>query len=194
MSKQIVVAALILLSSVSLCLSQGAEGKLRNPPPVQKEEETRLTIVMSQASGASVPPILMGALEPIDLPAEKNSWAVQIVTRGGILGGGKGDIKITSDGSVSCSPAISPCGDRLSAEALQSLAQMVISAKPSEWGGSAIGVCRDCYVTILALHRRETDGVARAYIAYWDDSTQERIPEQVRRLSQNTVVLAAPER
>ena len=184
MKKQIVVAALTLLASAPLCFGQTAQDKSPPPPPTQEEEERfrQQLILPPESVGTSLPPILRGALQPVDLPPGKDSWAVQLVTRGGFLGGGKGDVTITSGGSLSCSATTNPCADKPPPAALQSLAKRIMAAKPTAWEGSAISTCRDCFVMMLTLHRRERDGRAKTYTAYWDDATRERMPVEVLRI------------
>ena len=197
MKRQMFVVALTLLASASVCFGQKTKDKPQESPPNAQEEEekfTRYLLIKPEPGDTSLPPILTGALQPVELPAGKDSWAVQVVTRGGFAGGGKGDVTISSGGSVTCLPATNPCADKLSPAALQSLAQKVLATKPSKWEGSALSTCRDCYVTMLVLHRREKDGHVKTYTAYWDDTTGGKMSAEVRRIYGEAVMLAAPDK
>ena len=184
MKKQIVVAALALLASAPLCLGQTTQARPQPTPSAQEEEERfrQLLILPAESLGTSLPPILRGTLQFFELPDGKDSWAVQLVTRGGFLGGGKGDLNINSAGALSCSAKITPFPKKPTPAALEALAKRVLAAKPAAWEGSAVSTCADCFVTLLALQRRERDGSVKTYIAYWDDATQSRMPAEVRRL------------
>ena len=56
------------------------------------------------------------------------------------------------------------------------------AARPSKWKGSLDAACRDCYLTLLVLQRREPGGLAKTYAAYWDDITAGRLPADLKRI------------
>jgi hypothetical protein len=60
------------------------------------------------------------------------------------------------------------CESILSAEALESLTQIVRAVSGAGWRGYASGQCYDCYITAVTVQRREPDGTVRLYAAYWD--------------------------
>jgi len=124
----------------------------------------------------------IGAFQIIGLSPEANSWAVQIITRGGIAGKGKGDLTITSQGHLVWNEINNQCNVKLRDDVLQVLAQTAFSAAASKWVGRPSRVCSDCYVTAIVLQRREDDGIVRTYIAYWDDATAGKISEELRKL------------
>jgi hypothetical protein len=66
---------------------------------------------------------------------------------------------ITSQGGLNCTHPHAACVKSLSSEALQPLAQSVMEPQLAGWGQSSLGICYDCYVTLLVLHRREPAGV-----------------------------------
>jgi hypothetical protein len=124
----------------------------------------------------------MGAFQIVGLSPEANSWAVQIITRGGLAGKGKGDLTITSQGHLVWNEARNQCNAKLGDDVLQVLTQTAFSADASEWVGRPSRVCSDCYVTAIVLQRREGDGIVRTYIAYWDDATAGKISEGLRKV------------
>jgi len=124
----------------------------------------------------------MGAFQIVGLSPEANSWVVQIITRGGIAGKGKGDLTITSQGRLVWNEIKNQCNVKLRDDVLQMLAQTAFSADASEWVGRPSKVCSDCYVTAIVLQRREGDGIVRTYIAYWDDATAGKISGGLRKI------------
>jgi hypothetical protein len=124
----------------------------------------------------------MGAFQIVGLSPEANSWAVQIITRGGFFGKGKGDLTITSQGRLVWSEIKNQCNVKLRDDVLQMLTQTAFSADGSKWVGRQSRVCSDCYVTAIVLQRREGDGIGRMYIAYWDDATAGKISEALRKV------------
>ena len=188
--QHMVVVAALLLTSAPWCFAQKtSSGSQPAPPAVKKNDLEETKVVMFQVGGVPIPPAFADALQPVELPAGEGSWVIQVITRGGLTGGGRGDLTITSQGSVSCQPAEAACGKKLSGEALQPLSQLVILTQPSRWSESTLGVCHDCYMTLLALHRREAGGEKRMWIAYWDETTQRRVPAKVMRIYEAAVAL-----
>ncbi|MBZ5535791.1 MAG: hypothetical protein LAO31_07540 [Acidobacteriia bacterium] len=140
--------------------------------------------------GTPVPAMFADAINSVKVPEAENGWVVQVITRGGFNGAGRGDIAITSKGVVNCTPPHAKCRNELTPEALQRLAQIVTRAKPSNWGGSTVGNCMDCYFTVLALRRREADGKVRAYFVIWDDTTEKSAPFEAKALIDRVIALA----
>jgi len=124
----------------------------------------------------------MGAFHIVGLSPEANSWAVQIITRGGLAGKGKGDLTITSQGHLVWNEITNQCNAKLRDDVLQMLTQTAFSADASKWVGLTSRICSDCYVTALVLQRREGSGIGRMYIAYWDDGTVGKISDELRQV------------
>jgi hypothetical protein len=137
-----------------------------------------------------VPAMFAEAINSVKVPEQEKAWVVQVITRGGFDGAGKGEIAITSRGSVSCNPPHAQCSHELTPEALRGLMQMVTLAKPSAWSKPAISGCMDCYMTLLALRRREPDGKEHAYFALWDDATEKNAPFEAQGIYKRVVALA----
>ncbi|MFI5175942.1 MAG: hypothetical protein ACHQKY_13865, partial [Terriglobia bacterium] len=98
-------------------------------------------------------------------------------------------IAITSKGSVNCTPPHPKCKNELTPGALQGLVHIVTRVNPSSWSGSTFGSCMDCYLTLLALRRRETDGKERAYFVFWDDTSQKSAPFEAKGIFDRVVAL-----
>jgi hypothetical protein len=117
-------------------------------------------------------------VKPIALPAGDKAWAVQIVSRGGYTGSGRGDLTLTSDGLLTWDGAGGACSRRLPDETLRALTQVVLAV-----GDSAVlterapaGLCLHCYVTAMIVQRKGVEGVVRAS---WDDVTQAKIKAEI---------------
>jgi hypothetical protein len=76
-------------------------------------------------------------------------------------------------------------------EALRSLAGVVAAARTTNWEGFPAGMCRDCYVTIMMLQRRDAGGAEQTYLFYWDDMTAGKVPENVKRVYDTALALAS---
>src|SRR5262245_37030911 len=182
MSKRpIILAVFMILSSASVGCAQNTTPTSHPSPPTTQQGGTEENTAVTPRVNPPLPQILAGSHRPPALPAEEGTWVLQIITRGGLTGGGGGDITITSQGSVSCTQPHTTCVKNLSSDALQPLAQFVMAPQLAGWGRSSLSICNDCYVTLLVLHRHEAGGEERTYIAYWDDMTQAKVPVGLMR-------------
>jgi hypothetical protein len=114
-------------------------------------------------------------VEPIALPPGENAWAVQIVSRGGFAGSGRGDLTLTSEGKLIWNGPDGSCSRKLPDETMNALTNLVLAvdAPPSSTERSP-NMCADCYVTGIILQHRTGSGV-RAFSAIWDDPSQAKV-------------------
>lgn len=187
MKRQLAVACLLILACAPPSAARQSDDKDKSEPaaPKQAEDESkreRPRVFKLAPGGESLPPELMDAFKPAELPEGKDSWALQIITRGGLAGGGRGDVVVTSDGRVSCSQQAAPCAVKPPGAALASLSRLVAAARPSKWKSSAGAACRDCYVTLFVLQRRAGDGQAKTHMLHWDDTTAAAVPADVKEM------------
>ena len=176
---------IVIINLIPSCLCFAQESANKTPPtsPAQKSEtELQRPNSAQRQNPTVVLPAGMGSFPIVGLSPEANSWAVQIITRGGIAGKGKGDLTITSYGHLVWNGVENQCNVKLGDDALQMLAQTAFSVDASKWDGRKASFCADCYVTTLILQRRERDGIVRTYIACWDDSTAGKLPEELRKV------------
>src|SRR5882724_7927679 len=138
--------------------------------------------VQQENRNATQPDVLLKAprtiaVSPQALPPGDNVWMVQIVSSGGFTGSGRGDLTLTSEGILTWSGADGSCGRKLTDEAMQALAKMVLAANASATGSesSLSRMCFDCYVNTMILQRRETGGVVNATRVSWDDASQAQV-------------------
>jgi hypothetical protein len=123
-------------------------------------------------------PDLPVSLRPLELKPGENAWAVQIVSRGGFIGAGRGNLTVTSQGGLTWDGPGGSCSRILPEHSLQTLSRLVVSADASPtWNVSKlIGLCSDCYITTMLMQRRERDGVERTYSLTWDDASDAQVP------------------
>jgi hypothetical protein len=140
---------------------------------------TLIVILLLQANPKPLP---FPDLPNPDLPEGKQSWVLQIVTRGGLDGKGKGDILVDSSGKVTCSKKEMDCVETLSTARLQEFADAIAGIAAASWEKSAMGSCYDCYFILLRLRVRDRDERIHDLFAYWDSSTQSGMPKDVLRL------------
>jgi hypothetical protein len=145
--------------------------------------------VQQENRNATQPEVLLNgprtiAVSPQALPPGDNVWLVQILSRGGFTGSGRGDLTLTSEGILTWSDANGSCGKKLTDEAMQALAKIVLAANaPVTGSGSSLsGMCFDCYVTTMILLRRGTEGVVTAATMSWDDASQAQVAADLVRI------------
>ena len=166
-----------------LCFAQEGANKTLSTSTAQKPETELQRQNSTQVQNPPVAhPEVLAPFQKVELSPEANSWAVQIITRGGFAGTGLGDLTITSQGHLVWSAKENQCNVKLGDDVLRILTQTVFSANASKWGGQRASFCADCYVIEVVLQRREPDGIGRTYIACWDDSTAGNISEGLRKV------------
>jgi len=114
-------------------------------------------------------------VQSIALPDGDNAWAVQIVSRGGLTGKGRGDLTLASDGRLYWNGADGGCSRKLNDETLATLGKVVLAADAPPSSTERSGMCGDCYVTAMYLQQRTASGVVRASTAIWDEVSQAKI-------------------
>lgn len=148
------------------------------PQPVTSQ---RIMVLPAEAMRASSPQqtVLLNALQPVSLPPGAGAWAAQVVTRGGVMGLGRGDIVVTSQGDVTLTRREETCAVKLAHERLRRLDRQVAATGPAHWGVASFGSCLDCYQTLLALYRRAEDGGEQMLTYAWDDASIGSLPPEV---------------
>ena len=166
-----------------LCFAQESSNKTPSSPPAQKPktELQRPNSAQVQNPPDALPGVSGEFLE-VELPPGANSWSVQIISRGGLDGTGKGNLTITSQGHLVWNAAENQCNAKLGNDVLQMLTQTAYSANASKWSEQTSKFCADCYVTTIVLQRRERGGIGKTYIASWDDITAGKISEELRKV------------
>src|SRR5262245_505741 len=132
------------------------------------------------SSGDVLPAVFIGSVQSIALPDRSGAWTLQIISRGGLTGRGAGDIVIVSDGSIRRTTGRGEAS--LRSEELTSLTERIRATNFSQWHGSLLGTCNDCFATLLVLTLRSEDGAVRTYTAYWDTTTRARIAADVLQI------------
>lgn len=127
-------------------------------------------------------PASFGPFQKIPLSQEANAWAVQVISSGGFAGKGRGNLTITSQGRLFWNWVEKECNVKLGDEVMQDLTQAAFSADTTRWSGTTDRRCMDCFMYAIVLQRRESDGSERTYIAYWDDSTAKKLPDELKKL------------
>jgi len=138
--------------------------------------------VQQENRNATHPEVLLKAprtvaVSPQSLPPGDNVWTVQILSSGGFTGSGRGDLTLTSEGILTWSDADRSCGKKLTAEAMQALAKIVLAANVPAIGNESLltGMCFDCYVTTMIVQRRDIGSVVSAARVSWDDASQAQV-------------------
>jgi hypothetical protein len=174
-----VISLAISLVSIqgSYALSQPDNSSNQTPQNQRVQQENK-----DATTSPTLPPNvrLPFPVKPIALPAGDNAWAVQVVSRGGFAGSGRGDLTATSDGILTWSGTDGSCSGRLTDEAMQALAKIVLPSNATAyWESKLSGTCGDCYVTTMILQRRGNGGIVRASVVSWDDVSQARVSAEM---------------
>src|SRR5215510_1000693 len=182
---QLLRRLIVIINLIPSCLCFAQEGANKTPPtsPAQKPETELQRQNTTQGQHPTVVlPDGMGAFQKVELSPEANSWAVQIITSGGLDGKGLGDLTLTSQGRLVWNERRNQCDAKLGDDVLQMLTQTAFSADASKWVRLPSRICADCFKTAIVLQRREGDGIVRTYIAYWDSGTEGKISEGLRKV------------
>jgi hypothetical protein len=146
---------------------------------------TRLIVVAASCVFLMMPK----AVSPQDAPDVEGGWVLRVVTQGGLDGRGKPTVVITSQGRLTCDMPDAACARDLEAAAFAPLAEIIRMAMPSLWSGSDRTVCNDCYLMRVVLTRRESAGAQRTYAAWWDVTTQGKVPADAKRIYELAMAL-----
>ena len=145
---------------------------------VQKENKTSQdsTYVINQTGRISV--------TPVPLPSGDRAWAVQIVTTGGFTGKGRGNLTLTSDGTLLRDGPDGSCSMKLPDETMKALSETVFAANTTNNSEELIKhVCSDCIVTAMVVTRRKSEG-DETLTASWDDPNQARVATDMLNIYQ----------
>src|SRR5215813_11588555 len=100
---QLLRRLIVIINLIPSCLCFAQEGANKTPStsPAQKPETELQKPNSAQVQKPTVAlPAGFGGFRKVELSPEANSWAVQIITRGGLDGKGKGNLTITSRGHL----------------------------------------------------------------------------------------------
>jgi hypothetical protein len=127
------------------------------------------------------------------IPAEPGGWGLQILTRGGIMGKGAGEILMISDGRLSCQRPNGGCVPTVTPAALRSLQEQIHVAANGPWQVlRPASICSDCLITDLVLTTRANDGSLITQRASWDPTTRRQQVPAIVQLHDLVTQLAQP--
>ena len=146
---------------------------------------------VSKCDNLTATTLLLNGASQVDVPKDVGAWTLQILTSGGIMGNGKGDLVLTSAGNFSRNQSSLAESKPFTSEALQPLAELVSKIQISEQvkpfvqqisQTSNTSLCSDCYKTTFVLSRREADGKVKTFVATWDAVTKTQVAEEVLQI------------
>ena len=165
-----------------------ATGVLHAQAPRERSAQQVLEVLppITQVSASDstlpgLPPIFMNVKASSPMPAARDGWVLHVITRGGLGGGGLGDVTIDSARAMTCTAAETKCPSRLAADRFQPLAEVVQRASALAWTG-ALSYCSDCMATLVVLRRRQPDNSEAISTAFWDITTQGNVAADVKRM------------
>lgn len=163
-------------------------------------QQTDKQNTVSKCGDLTATTLLLNGANQVDVPEGEAVWKVRIITSGGILGSGKGNVALTSKGNFSFSLNSLTESKLLTSETLQPLAQLIAKAqipeqvKPSISPASqisSISLCSDCYTTTFILSRREANGKIKTLAATWDITTKAQVAEEILQIYESLQNLIA---
>lgn len=162
--------------SLSLSLAVFAQ-QAENSAPTTKAENLKTEYSISASKNDLV------------VPPDKGAWAIFVLTSGGFSGQGKGNLTLVSNGHLSDTKN-SLSNRRFDVQSLKPLTDLIskltiaqdATSLPLDSKVSPASFCRDCYQTTLIIYRREMDGTVKNLKVDWDDSTRDKISEDILRL------------
>ena len=188
-SQPITVSVVGLLLSTVISFAQTHKEQGQPSSTEHDKVQKQRTVVLSNETVVTT--LRLSGVVPVAVPEGEAAWAVQVITRGGFSGTGKGTVTVTSAGIFACDRATARESKLLAPEVVQSVSQLVAGVRPfAQQSQQLISLCRDCYETTLVLSRREADGAVRTYIARWDDVTEGEVAEDVQEIYENVIKLA----
>jgi hypothetical protein len=125
------------------------------------------------------------SVTPVPLPPGDSAWAVQIVTGGGFTGKGRGNLTLTSDGTLLQDGPNGSCSMKLPDETMKALTEAVFAINVTHNTEELTNkyVCADCIVTAMVVTRRKTE-VNETISASWDDGTQAHVAADMLNIYQ----------
>jgi len=133
------------------------------------------SIILALASAS----VFVAQIPQMALPDGNDMWVVQVVTSGGLLGAGSGDVAISSEGKIVCRREIR-CANSFQLSNFQPLVEIIQAGTlPVLRPSALVSLCRDCITTTITIRRRDAMGIVHTYTASWDDMTKDRVPREV---------------
>jgi hypothetical protein len=125
------------------------------------------------------------SVNPIPLPEGDRAWAVQIVTTGGFTGKGRGNVTLTSDGTIQRFGPDGSCSIKLPDDTMKALTETVFAANSTYNTDGSVDrqICADCIVTALVVTRRKSGG-DETLASSWDDATQAKVAADLLNIYQ----------
>jgi hypothetical protein len=117
-----------------------------------------------------------------------------MTTAGGLTGRGKGNVTVSWNGALACTPPQPVCGGALPPAAVERLANLVEALAAGSRGGVTRVPCSDCYVTTLTVRRQTPDGAEIVSSYTWNDAELGGVPEPWKRLHAAIAAAALPRR
>ncbi len=183
-----------LISAIAVLLVLGVSSfaqQTDRPPTISKCDNSASTT------------LLLRGINQVDVPEGAGAWTVQILTSGGVMGNGKGNLVLISTGNFSRSQSSLSQSRPFKPEALQPVTQLISKVQISEHvkpfvqqisQTSNASLCSDCFKTTFILSRREADGTVKTFVVEWDVTTKAQIPEEVLQVYESVVNLVAVEK
>jgi hypothetical protein len=180
------VASLFLALAIvaPLCFARTSERQKTSPGVIKQQGQEKT----GEVSTVQLPAyqFLYDPRPPVEIPLTVGAWVLDVERFGGLTGGRKDRIVITSDGDVTVDTLEVARSLKLPGEVAQ-IDQIIWQARPSEWSMSKANaepgsLCQECYKTNLTLYSRERNNAKSGYRAYWDDATMAGLINEVRQI------------
>jgi hypothetical protein len=132
-------------------------------------------------TSAEIVPVELAAIQRPDAPNARGGWSILIATRDGVSSNVTSNLTITSAGSVTCNGEVTGCRTTIDLSEVSTLSQLVALSWPT-FNEPTMSVCSDCLRTFLLITQRDDAGQQHIRVAFWDVTTQARVPPNIYRL------------
>ena len=120
-------------------------------------------------------------LPRLALPEGNSSWVIQVISTGGLLGNGSGDFAISSEGKAVCNLQLR-CPADFKPSDFQPLLEKIGTIELPVTALPIVSLCRDCITRTMTISHRDSAGVLHIYSVSWDDTTKDKLPQQIIRI------------
>ena len=180
------VPVLMIACPLSPAQTQDAKGHQDDSATIKQRG---IQITEGALKGISVPwyRSLSNPYPSAKKPLAPGGWFLEVRVIGGLTGGRKEYILITSEGDIAVQ-TLDEYRNLSLPESVVELDALIKRAQPAQWSATGtkeqtVNLCQECYKTTFTLYRRNGDELQTGYQAGWDEATRARVILEVGEIT-----------